>query len=144
MSAASRSIGLVLNERTPGPALERHMGRGRPTSTLTKRQVAVKVTDRRRPMGSPRTQPDEALYRATTPAGPSPEAGHLLTIAAEDLRNHHPHRAFTPADRITLARHLTDGTEPVHTELLTHMPRVDRQTTRGEYSLILADVAKGL
>lgn len=75
---------------------------------------------------------------------PSPEAAHLLTIGAEDLRNHHPSRAFTPADRIILARHLTTGTELAPTTLLTHMPRADRPTTRGEYSLLLTDTAKGL
>lgn len=94
--------------------------------------------------GSPRTQPDEALYRATTPAGPTPDTARLLTLGTEDLRNHHPSRAFTPADRLILARHLTNGTEPAHTTLLAHMPRLDRQTTRGEYAASLRLAAQGV
>lgn len=71
------------------------------------------------------------------PGTPSPEAAHLLTLAAEDLSNHHPHRAFTEAARLALAHNLTTGGELAPTALLAHMPRIDRQTTRGEYALIL-------
>jgi hypothetical protein len=81
---------------------------------------------------------------APPPAAPAPAAVRLLTLAAEDLRNHSPSGVFADADRLILARHLTTGTELAPTALLPHMPRLDHQTTRGEYSLILADTAKGL
>ncbi|GAA2457088.1 hypothetical protein [Streptomyces macrosporus] len=69
---------------------------------------------------------------------------HLLTIGAEDLRNHQPSREFNEGDRIVLAHYLADGDRGQERQLLAHMPQLDRVTTRGEYSLILADAAREL
>lgn len=89
-------------------------------------------------------QADEGLRRVL-PAGTvnADLLHHLLTIGAEDLRNHQPSHEFTDGARLLLAHNLADDPEQER-QLLAHMPRIDRPTTRGEYSLILADAAKGL
>lgn len=78
------------------------------------------------------TQPDEALRQAV-----ADDLRRLLTTAAEMLAAHQPSAAYTDGQRLTLARHLTDGTEPQHRQLLARMPRITRPTTRGEYALVL-------
>lgn len=68
-----------------------------------------------------RVQEDTALRR-------------LLTIAAEDLTNYLPTRAFTASDRIVLAHQLADSPHQER-QLLARMPQVTSPTTRGEYAL---------
>ncbi|MFP3118116.1 hypothetical protein [Streptomyces sp. Iso 434] len=68
-----------------------------------------------------------------------------LVITAADLLSHeHPMQRITEARRMVLARKLTEGTYPQHEALLTAMPVIDRDTTRGEYAMILRQRADQL
>ncbi|MGA4941757.1 hypothetical protein [Streptomyces cinereoruber] len=79
------------------------------------------------------SQPDEALRQIRSAC---PVRTTLRDIAA-DLRATDPSAPFTPADRLTTAREAANGCTNRETALLGKMPRIDWDTTRSEYALIL-------
>ncbi|MER7908277.1 hypothetical protein [Streptomyces sp. NPDC096068] len=79
------------------------------------------------------SQPDEAL-RQIRFACPVRTA---LRDIATDLRATDPSGPFTPADRLTAAREAANDCTNREAALLTKMPRIDWDTTRSEYALIL-------
>ncbi|RZF06009.1 hypothetical protein [Streptomyces albidoflavus] len=69
----------------------------------------------------------------------------VLVITAADLLSHErPTWTITEGGRMILARDLTEGAYPQHEALLTAMPVIDRDLTRGEYALRLRKVAEEL
>ena len=69
----------------------------------------------------------------------------VLVITAADLLSHErPTWTITEGGRMILARDLTEGEYPQHEALLTAMPVIDREMSRGEYALRLRKVAEEL
>ena len=67
---------------------------------------------------------------------------NLLTTMADLLSHNTPHNEFTDGERLTMARQLTHGEEPEHTNLLARAPRIEQPVTRGEYALLLRRAAR--
>lgn len=65
----------------------------------------------------------------------------LLTTMADLLSHNTPETEFTDGERLTMARELTKGGEPAHTQLLAYTPRIEQPVTRGEYALRLRRAA---
>ncbi|MFD9151567.1 hypothetical protein ACFWDF_30745 [Streptomyces diastaticus] len=86
------------------------------------------------------TQQGEALRQ---PIGTA-EIRTLVITAADLLSHERPTWSITEGGRMTLARDLTEGAYPQHEALLTAMPVIDRDVTRGEYALRLRKVAEEL
>jgi len=76
-----------------------------------------------------------------TPAEEPVSLRNLLTTMADLLSHNTPENEFTDAERLTVARDLTEGEEPAHTQLLAVAPRIEAPVTRGEYALLLRRVA---
>lgn len=68
----------------------------------------------------------------------------LVITAADVLSHERPTWSITEGARMMLARDLTGGAYPQHEALLTAMPVIDREITRGEYALRLRKVAEEL
>ncbi|MFJ2067082.1 hypothetical protein ACIOIM_29345 [Streptomyces albidoflavus] len=86
------------------------------------------------------TQQGEALRQ---PIGTA-EIRVLVITAADLLSRERPTWTITEGGRMILARDLTEGAYPQHEALLTAMPVIDRDLTRGEYALRLRKVAEEL
>ena len=86
------------------------------------------------------TQQGEALRQ---PIGTA-EIRTLVITAADLLSHERPTWSITEGGRMTLARELTAGEHPQHRALLAAMPVIERDTTRGEYALLLRRVADEL
>lgn len=76
-----------------------------------------------------------------TPAEEPVSLRGLLTTMADLLSHNTPQDEFTDAERLTLARELTNAEEPAHTRLLAYAPRIEQSVTRGEYALRLRRAA---
>lgn len=80
---------------------------------------------------------------------PSADARAVLAAIADRLANVRPHAAMDEGRRLALVfryandRHglCTDAADELEREVLQHAPRIDRDITRGEYSLILRKAA---
>ncbi|MFE9197825.1 hypothetical protein ACFYMH_17385 [Streptomyces albidoflavus] len=86
------------------------------------------------------TQQGEALRQ---PIGTA-EIRVLVITAADLLSRERPTWSIAEAGRMTLARDLTGAEHPQHRALLAAMPVIERDTTRGEYALLLRRVADDL
>ncbi|MFC8583479.1 hypothetical protein ACFUGD_02715 [Streptomyces sp. NPDC057217] len=78
-------------------------------------------------------QQDEALRRVRSGC---PVRATLRDIATT-LRTTEPSGPFSEADRLTTALNAANGCTHRQAALLKRMPRIDWDTTRGEYGLIL-------
>ncbi|MEV7840209.1 hypothetical protein AB0O77_23725 [Streptomyces albidoflavus] len=86
------------------------------------------------------TQQGEALRQ---PIGTA-EIRVLVITAADLLSRERPTWTITEGGRMILARDLTEGAYPQHEALLTAMPVIDREMSRGEYALVLRRVVDEL
>ncbi|MFI7656039.1 hypothetical protein ACIBX9_25500 [Streptomyces albidoflavus] len=86
------------------------------------------------------TQQGEALRQ---PIGTA-EIRTLVITAADILSHERPTWTITEGGRMILARDLTEGEYPQHEALLTAMPVIDREMSRGEYALVLRRVVDEL
>jgi hypothetical protein len=94
-----------------------------------------------------RSQADEALRQATTP---SAEALPILHAIADRIAGKWSDKPMTKGLRMGLAlTYATDAhgfrseaADALEAELLRHMPKVDRELTRGEYAIVMRPAGK--
>lgn len=89
-----------------------------------------------------RSQADEALRQATAP---SDDARRILHAIADRLSDRWSDKPMTKGLRMGLALTYatdahgfrTEAADELEAELLRHMPKIDRELTRGEYAIVM-------